>query len=614
MSEDQAQYEDDYGHPYRKNPPRLRKKSRYFEEYYEPPPHYRPRIFPSHRPHSSGEISQKIRKQHKVHKPIPGRSAWPSPNNTPERRVPQVNAVRLRNVLKLPKAHKWVFYEWFYSNLDRPLLLGENDFRICLRENFPNVKTRRLSRSHWSLLRRLMGKPRRCSTAFFDEERHSLNEKREKIRTLQATRSVQLEFLRDLPDDMFVPMPLIIGTRITARVRYPTDGLYTGKVDAIDSLRHCYRVTFDKSALGTRSIPDYEVLSILPQETIPLSAYKTQHKASRNLFMSPARLLAQSALQGKRHHLHHHKFAHGAVGPGAPGDLHVNDCPLCQAEAASASGEGATLRTTLSSGFGANSGLLNTPLKLPAISSGDVAASMGSAALSLNESSGSRLLLNEADIYGGYPMKFLVMVTKLSKILEVKRRCVDELQDLNDEAERKISNKAKLSLEFQHTYLTLVIHLERLNKELNQYLAHVLQYANEIAQEHGVAPLEQAADFKQRCDEDSYEIVSRMKNMQLRPNSSEPQGLQNLKNMDLITKLAGLLVQVRSLSEQEGAAYGCTSIQESLRDIKSTIHSSNLHVFENCVEICVHHILSGLCNLSNLNAFLYMHPSHMQYL
>lgn len=83
----------------------------------------------------------------------------------------------------------------------------------------------------------------------------------------------------------------------SSRVRYPTDGLYPGKVDAIDSLCHCYRVTFDKVNLGTRSIPDYEVISIEPQETIPLSAYKTQHKASRNLFMSPARLLAQSALQ-----------------------------------------------------------------------------------------------------------------------------------------------------------------------------------------------------------------------------------------------------------------------------------------------------------------------------
>ncbi|KAH8878377.1 Protein lin-9 isoform 1 [Schistosoma japonicum] len=622
MSSDVQNYSGDegaeYNSPYRKNPPRVRKKNRlYGDEYYEPPTNYKPRILHSPRPSiQSEEMTPKVRKPAKLHKSLIGHMPWRTQMHHPERRMAQTNAVRLRNVLKLPKAHKWVFYEWFYSNLDRPLLLGENDFRICLRESFPNVKTRRLSRAHWSLLRRLMGKPRRCSTAFFDEERRSLNEKREKIRTLQATRSVQLEFLRDLPDDMHVPMPLIIGTKITARVRYPTDGLYTGKVDAIDALRHCYRVTFDKPALGTRSIPDYEVLSILPQETIPLSAYKTQHKASRNLFMSPARLLAQSALQGKRHHMHHHKFGPGLGqgGGGGSGDLTVHDCPLCQSEAAAAASSGGTITGSPSArapNFMAannNNNALATPLKLPAISSGDVAASMGSAALSLNESSsGGRLLLNEADIYGGYPMKFLVMVTKLSKILEVKKRCVDELQDLNDEAERKISNKAELSLEFQHTYLTLVMHLERLNKELNQYLVHVLQYANEIAQEHGVAPLEQAADFKQRCDEDAYEIVTRIKSMQA-------QKFRNLKTVDLITKLVSLLVQIRSLSEHEESTYDCSSIQESLHELKSSIHSSNVHVFENSVEISVHHTLSGLCTLSNLNSFLYTHPNHFHYL
>ncbi|CAH8537976.1 unnamed protein product [Heterobilharzia americana] len=615
MSSDVQNYSGDegeeYNSPYRKNPPRIRKKNRYYsDDYYEPPTSYKPRLLQSPRPHVQPEETvQKVRKPQKLHKSMIGHMPWRSQMHHPERRMAQTNAVRLRNVLKLPKAHKWVFYEWFYSNLDRPLLLGENDFRICLRESFPNVKTRRLSRAHWSLLRRLMGKPRRCSTAFFDEERRSLNEKREKIRTLQATRSVQLEFLRDLPDDMHVPMPLIIGTKITARVRYPTDGLYTGKVDAIDALRHCYRVTFDKPALGTRSIPDYEVLSILPQETIPLSAYKTQHKASRNLFMSPARLLAQSALQGKRHHMHHHKFGHGMNQSGSgSGDLTVHDCPLCQSEAAAASG-GAVggSPSTRTSGFMASNNLLSAPLKLPAISSGDVAASMGSAALSLNEPSGGRLLLNEADIYGGYPMKFLVMVTKLSKILEVKKRCVDELQDLNDEAERKISNKAELSLEFQHTYLTLVMHLERLNKELNQYLVHVLQYANEIAQEHGVAPLEQAADFKQRCDEDAYEIVTRIKSMQA-------QKFRNLKTVDLITKLISLLVQIRSLSENEESTYDCSSIQESLRELKSSIHSSNIQAFENSIEISMHHTLSGLCTMSNLNSFLYTHPNHFQYL
>ena len=38
--------------------------------------------------------------------------------------------VALRNLLKLPKAHKWVCFEFFYSNIDKVLFQGENDFQV----------------------------------------------------------------------------------------------------------------------------------------------------------------------------------------------------------------------------------------------------------------------------------------------------------------------------------------------------------------------------------------------------------------------------------------------------------------------------------------------------
>lgn len=38
---------------------------------------------------------------------------------SPDRRIGQKIGMRLRNLLKLPKAHKWVCYEWFYSNIDK---------------------------------------------------------------------------------------------------------------------------------------------------------------------------------------------------------------------------------------------------------------------------------------------------------------------------------------------------------------------------------------------------------------------------------------------------------------------------------------------------------------
>ena len=104
--------------------------------------------------------------------------------SSPEKKSAQKLGVALRNVLKLPKGHKWVCYEFFYSNLDQVLFEGENDFMVCLKESFPQLKTRRLCRPEWCKVRRLMGKPRRCSSAFFAEERAELSRKRQKIRML----------------------------------------------------------------------------------------------------------------------------------------------------------------------------------------------------------------------------------------------------------------------------------------------------------------------------------------------------------------------------------------------------------------------------------------------
>lgn len=38
---------------------------------------------------------------------------------TIDKKTAQDISLRLRNLLKLPKAHKWVCYEWFYSNIDK---------------------------------------------------------------------------------------------------------------------------------------------------------------------------------------------------------------------------------------------------------------------------------------------------------------------------------------------------------------------------------------------------------------------------------------------------------------------------------------------------------------
>lgn len=129
---------------------------------------------------------------------------------------------------------------------------------ICLKESFPQLKTRKLTRVEWCKIRRMMGKPRRCSQSFFEEERRELERKRQKIRMLQQRKAADVNSFKDLPPE--IPLQLVIGTKVTARLRKPQDGLFTGSIDAVDTSNNTYRITFERAGLGTHSVPDYEVL------------------------------------------------------------------------------------------------------------------------------------------------------------------------------------------------------------------------------------------------------------------------------------------------------------------------------------------------------------------
>ena len=68
-----------------------------------------------------------------VSSPRPSASKSPSRNSSPHhtptktglsfhapaKKSSQKLGVRLKNLLKLPKAYKWCIYEWFYSNIDK---------------------------------------------------------------------------------------------------------------------------------------------------------------------------------------------------------------------------------------------------------------------------------------------------------------------------------------------------------------------------------------------------------------------------------------------------------------------------------------------------------------
>ncbi|XP_052832767.1 protein lin-9 homolog [Octopus bimaculoides] len=464
-------------------------------------------------------------------------------SSSPDKKKAYAIGIPLRNLLKLPKAHRWVCYEWFYSNLDMPLFQGENEFCSCLRESFPQLKTKLLRRVEWCKIRRLMGKPRRCSAAFFKEERDALDQRRCKIRLLQQRKLRELTNFKDLPEE--IPMHLVIGTKVTARFRKVQDGLFTGSVEALDTVNNTYRVIFDRAGLGTHSISDYEVLSTSPQETTPLSAFQQRHRSKLTTSHPP-------------------RFAPRI---GSPSHQLEND-PL----------------------------LSSSPIK-------------------------TQFRSLEGATYGGFPVKFLLHVIKLSKILLMKKDWIKKLKEMNCHAEKFESLQKPITYEFQRKYAGVVLELERLNKELQKYLNSVQHFCQEIVPEQGLPAIDQPSEIKQRCEDEAQRMVEKVRLVSwsgsphchfalcpLAPPTPSP-----LQPPLCTTSPVSIQIPLpfffffffssQTFAENDFNSFEFCSLQDSLDDIKKSLDGNNINSFQNNVEIHINHIQSGLSQMGNLHAF-----------
>ncbi|VEN34909.1 unnamed protein product [Callosobruchus maculatus] len=524
-------------------PARIRKKNRlFFDDDIVNTPHHRvpsakkQRSTPSKKPKPQTPVKVKIEKPDisrytpkKPKEPRETRDGKVTPPpfnsvNSPDQKIGQKIGRRLRNLLKLPKAHKWVCYEWFYSNIDRCLFEGDNDFTICLRESFPELKAKELTRTEWTKIRRMMGKPRRCSQAFFNEERLELEKKRKKIRALQQRKATDMSSFKDLPPE--VPMQLVIGTKVTARLRKPQDGLFTGSIDGVDTSNNTYRITFERQGLGTHSVPDYEVLSNEPPETISITSFQMKYRPRNGL--SPFSPDLKSPMNN---------------------NMKLRKDPLISGS------------------------MLNKPVLLPLSGEGKI---------------------------GGFPTKLLEKMVLVTKILNIKRKKIHQLRDLNTEAEQINFSDQEIPEEFERRYASVLIDLEKLNFDLQMYLDEMQIYCQEIAPESSVAAMLAPSHLRELCREEASDIVNKH-NSVITPDKGP---CENESILDLITDLTALLLQLKSLSDSEQNAYELQVLRGTIENIKRKLSPINQQVFQSSVEVHIKQIEVGLGAPSNVDKLL----------
>lgn len=82
---------------------------------------------------------------------------------------------------------------------------------------------------------------------------------------------------------------------------------------------------------------------------------------------------------------------------------------------------------------------------------------------------------------GGYPVRFLDQIVRLSKSLKLKREGVKTLRNLNTKVEMTKSFGEYITEDFQRKYASTVLELSHVNRDLNDHLDNIRAYTQEVS-------------------------------------------------------------------------------------------------------------------------------------
>ncbi|XP_017112651.1 uncharacterized protein LOC108136165 [Drosophila elegans] len=474
------------------------------------------------------------------------------------KRLGQSIGLRLRNLLKLPKAHKWAIAEWFYSYIDKPLFDCRDEFMNHVNELAPRLGTRSLNRHEWVNIRRRMGRPRRCSANFFSEERKELDRKRQLMRTLQSRKPGEFKdsmLLSDMPEK--IPMPLPLGTKVTARLRTPQDGIFAGTVAAYDSMNSMYRVTFERPGLGTHAIPDYEIVSENFHEMLPLhsftkdfrpnlmSIYQTNNQGFTTNLGYTANLTS--------HYLQKKEKGGGVAGSRPQKHLASNN---------------AAARNALSMKLNKSDPLLG------------------------QDSVGESPIRQQLARHHAYPSTLLEHLVHLEKHIAVKADRIQRLNKMNATAELAMGemisqdengdrHRRQIADNFQRQYAFNIVSIERINAELMFELTKVQEMSSSLTRNPNVQAMISPTYLREECRAKASQTVDDI-NKGMVKNPRMIRLIKNLTTLLIVTQNLGGDCEV---SEVNKVLEGC------LEEVRSNLFSDdNSEVFQKSVQVRLEYI------------------------
>ncbi|KAH7330857.1 hypothetical protein KP509_20G005600 [Ceratopteris richardii] len=343
------------------------------------------------------------------------------------------NKVKITHCLSSEKVRRWCLYEWFYSAIDLPWF-RKNDFVGYLNHaGLGHVP--RLTRAEWSVIRGSLGKARRLSKRFLQQERKDLESYRDSVR--DHYKKVRLG--RDgLPTDL--PRPLSVGQRVIAR--HPkTKEVYNGSILTVDEDK-C-RVQFDRPEMGVELVMDIDCMPINSFENLSDTLFR------KNILADNGNRAMEDSKHGIKAWMPTNTCLASRASSNDKLDRPAANISICNSSSSS------LLNTLCKQAQAANT--VDSVLQVKAAANEAVAAAQQSM---LNQPcSLAQVQAKEADIRA---------LADLTRALDKKEAILVELRNMNDDADtNQRDGDAVRSLDmFRKQYATLIVQLKEVNQQV----------------------------------------------------------------------------------------------------------------------------------------------------
>uniref|UniRef100_A0A7E4ZXD4 DIRP domain-containing protein n=1 Tax=Panagrellus redivivus TaxID=6233 RepID=A0A7E4ZXD4_PANRE len=194
------------------------------------------------------------------------------------------------------------------------------------------------------------------------------------------------------------------------------------------------------------------------------------------------------------------------------------------------------------------------------------------------------------DKVGNFPVRLLVIVVKMCKLLEHKRTTLKLLKLINDEAVKMHRYGETYPAEFVTAHAEVTVDLESINKMLRVYSEALSEYKTTLnPQRTRAVPTDKPDALRRTCHNHASQIMK---------HCSSSIVVKSPSTKEIITKMSSLLLQIRFLGQHAMNSRSCAEevqiLKDSMTELKNSMPPEAYQAFEDGVEIHLKQIFNTL--------------------